>query len=94
KHQAGWTYTQARDGSGTLTWTTPTGHTYITEPDTPITATLHPTATTATAQTTARAAAKAAAEAAARAEEAPAAVEAEAAAEAEAQRYLDQNPPF
>ncbi|MGO4692624.1 HNH endonuclease, partial [Glaciibacter sp. 2TAF33] len=49
KHQAGWTYTQARDGSGTLTWTTPTGHTYITEPDTPITATLHPTATTATA---------------------------------------------
>jgi hypothetical protein len=36
KHHAGWSYTHADDGTGTLTWTTPTGHTYTTQPDTPI----------------------------------------------------------
>ncbi|TFB52025.1 HNH endonuclease signature motif containing protein [Cryobacterium tagatosivorans] len=36
KHEAGWKVSQATDGTGTLTWTTPTGHTYVTEPETPI----------------------------------------------------------
>ncbi|TFB49519.1 HNH endonuclease signature motif containing protein [Cryobacterium tagatosivorans] len=34
KHEAGWKVSQATDGTGTLTWTTPTGHTYVTEPET------------------------------------------------------------
>ncbi|TFD85615.1 DUF222 domain-containing protein, partial [Cryobacterium psychrotolerans] len=34
KHEAGWKVSQASDGTGTLTWTTPTGHTYVTEPET------------------------------------------------------------
>jgi len=34
KHEAGWKVSQATDGTGTLTWTTPTGHTYVTESDT------------------------------------------------------------
>ncbi|TFD77899.1 HNH endonuclease [Cryobacterium sp. Sr8] len=34
KHEAGWKVSQAADGTGTLTWTTPTGHTYVTESET------------------------------------------------------------
>ncbi|WP_167738513.1 HNH endonuclease signature motif containing protein [Cryobacterium psychrotolerans] len=34
KHEAGWKVSQAKDGTGTLTWTTPTGHTYVTESET------------------------------------------------------------
>ncbi|WP_166784361.1 HNH endonuclease signature motif containing protein [Cryobacterium sp. TMT1-2-1] len=34
KHEAGWKVSQAQDGTGTLTWTTPTGHTYVTESET------------------------------------------------------------
>ena len=33
---AGWSVTQARDGSGTLTWTSPLGRTYPTEADKPL----------------------------------------------------------
>ncbi len=33
KHEAGWIISQADNGSGTLTWVTPTGHVYITEPE-------------------------------------------------------------
>jgi hypothetical protein len=33
-----WTLTQATDGSGVLTWTTPTGRTYTTRPQTPFAA--------------------------------------------------------
>ena len=34
KHEAGWKVSQAADGTGTLIWTTPTGHTYVTESET------------------------------------------------------------
>ena len=34
KHEAGWKVGQASDGTGTLTWTTPTGHSYVTESET------------------------------------------------------------
>ncbi|WP_022887639.1 HNH endonuclease signature motif containing protein [Glaciibacter superstes] len=36
KHGAGWKTKQADDGSGNVEWTTPTGHRYETEPETPI----------------------------------------------------------
>ena len=38
KGNTAWTVTQATDGSGVLTWTTPTGRTYTTRPQTPIAA--------------------------------------------------------
>lgn len=34
KHEAGWKVSQTPDGTGTLTWTTPTGHSYVTESET------------------------------------------------------------
>ena len=34
KGNTAWTVTQANDGSGVLTWTTPTGRTYRTHPPT------------------------------------------------------------
>jgi hypothetical protein len=33
KHKSDWQVTQARDGTGNLTWTSPTGHNYTTEPE-------------------------------------------------------------
>ena len=36
KHEAGWQATQTPDGTGTITWTTPTGHQYVTEAETTI----------------------------------------------------------
>ena len=38
KGDTAWTVTQATDGTGVLTWTTPTGRTYTTHPQTPIAA--------------------------------------------------------
>ncbi len=38
KGNTAWTVTQAKDGSGVLTWTTPTGRKYITRPQTPMAA--------------------------------------------------------
>ncbi|MCU1408133.1 MAG: hypothetical protein JWM23_213, partial [Microbacteriaceae bacterium] len=69
KHHAGWSYTHADDGTGTLTWTTPTGHSYTTQPDTPIgttiTDTLRTHATTHNARTARKTATKTATPAAA-----------------------------
>jgi hypothetical protein len=33
KHKSDWQVTQARDGTGNLTWTSPTGRNYTTEPE-------------------------------------------------------------
>ncbi|MCU1577708.1 MAG: hypothetical protein JWP70_2412, partial [Leifsonia sp.] len=33
KHNTDWQVTQARDGTGNLTWTSPTGRDYTTEPE-------------------------------------------------------------
>ncbi|QAY63752.1 HNH endonuclease [Xylanimonas allomyrinae] len=42
KHQSRFTVSQSAVGDGTLTWTTPTGRTYVTRPD-PVPATVHRT---------------------------------------------------
>jgi Domain of unknown function (DUF222) len=93
KHQARWSYTQATDGSGTLTWTTPTGHVYITEPDTPIGAAINDTLR-AHARAHATATKQAAAHEEQPADGATTARKAEAEPRTDTDTELDKNPPF